>query len=69
MHRLQEKRKAYELEELENPKNDIINKGKTDVSLNTSKKTENKEERYRGRSERKENRHERSRHTAVSFEI
>uniref|UniRef100_A0A1I7VW51 peptidylprolyl isomerase n=1 Tax=Loa loa TaxID=7209 RepID=A0A1I7VW51_LOALO len=62
LHRMQEKRKAYELEDLENPKNDV-DKGKADVSLNTSEKTENKEERYRGRSERKENRRERSRHT------
>ncbi|KAL3990465.1 Cyclophilin type peptidyl-prolyl cis-trans isomerase/CLD family protein [Acanthocheilonema viteae] len=60
LHRLQEKRKAYELEELENPKNNVSGKGKTDVLLNISKKTENKEEKYRGRSERK---HDRSRHT------
>lgn len=66
---MQEKRKAYELEELENPKNDVSNEGKTDVLLNMSKKTENKEERYHGRSEKKENRHERSRHTTVSFKI
>ncbi|CAG9537268.1 unnamed protein product [Cercopithifilaria johnstoni] len=63
LHRLQEKRKAYELEELENPKNYASDKGKTDVLLNISKKTENKEERYRGRSEKRENRHERSKHT------
>ncbi|VDM22732.1 unnamed protein product [Wuchereria bancrofti] len=64
LHRLQEKKKAYELEEAESPKNDVIDKGKTGVLLNTSEKTENKEERYRGKSEKKENRHERSRYTA-----
>ncbi|VDK78506.1 unnamed protein product [Litomosoides sigmodontis] len=63
LHRLQEKRKAYELEELENPKNDVSNGRKTDVLLNMSKKTENKEEKQHGRSEKKENRHDRSRHT------
>ncbi|VIO89725.1 cyclophilin-type peptidyl-prolyl cis-trans isomerase-1, Bmcyp-1 fragment [Brugia malayi] len=63
LHRLQEKRKAYELEELENPKNDVVDKAKTGILLNTSEKIEDKEERYRGKSEKKENRHERSRHT------
>lgn len=62
LHRLQEKRKAYELEELENPKNDVVDKAKTGILLNTSEKID-KEERYRGKSEKKENRHERSRHT------
>uniref|UniRef100_A0A0R3RXI6 peptidylprolyl isomerase n=1 Tax=Elaeophora elaphi TaxID=1147741 RepID=A0A0R3RXI6_9BILA len=63
LHRLQEKKKAYELGELENPKNDASSKGKTDILLNQSKRTENKEERYRNRSDRRENRHERNRHT------
>uniref|UniRef100_A0A8R1XTU6 peptidylprolyl isomerase n=1 Tax=Onchocerca volvulus TaxID=6282 RepID=A0A8R1XTU6_ONCVO len=62
LHRLQEKRKAYELEEFENPRNNTGNKEKIDATLNTSKKIESKEERHRGRSEKWENRHERSRH-------
>ncbi|MCP9265275.1 Peptidyl-prolyl cis-trans isomerase [Dirofilaria immitis] len=63
LHRLQEKRKAYELEELENPGNDASDKEKVNAVLNTSKKIENREERYRGKSEKCENRNERSRHT------
>uniref|UniRef100_A0A915PSR9 peptidylprolyl isomerase n=1 Tax=Setaria digitata TaxID=48799 RepID=A0A915PSR9_9BILA len=63
LHRLQEKRKAYEFEELENPKNDVTDKEKTDASLNASRKVEGREEKYRGKSQRWEDRHERSRHT------
>lgn len=66
---MQEKRKAYEFEELENPKNNASDKGKTETLLNMSKKTENRDENYHGRSERGENRHDRSRHTTVCFEI